>query len=216
MQVYPRVGGGNGRHVVNYVTKYGLSPRGRGKRIQEGSIEAIPRSIPAWAGETARYEAGQAHPAVYPRVGGGNGFTPRLFTAHSGLSPRGRGKRAYRCADPAARRSIPAWAGETVGYAPEDSADPVYPRVGGGNVLSRLPEKAIKGLSPRGRGKREAFEREQGVDRSIPAWAGETITASAIACASAVYPRVGGGNAVWRQPWRQAWGLSPRGRGKLL
>ena len=51
---------------------------------------------------------------------------------------------------------------------------------------------------------------------SIPAWAGETQMLAAIRCSKAVYPRVGGGNRAQHSAQRLCWGLSPRGRGKLI
>ena len=50
--VYPRVGGGNRRGIPRAVLRRGLSPRGRGKQMAVHDIALIPRSIPAWAGET--------------------------------------------------------------------------------------------------------------------------------------------------------------------
>ena len=55
----------------------------------------------------------------------------------SGLSPRGRGKRALIPNNFAAQRSIPAWAGETEQIAIRPLVSEVYPRVGGGNRTSR-------------------------------------------------------------------------------
>ena len=53
-------------------TARGLSPRGRGKLPALGYEGITPRSIPAWAGETAANTAPLASVSVYPRVGGGN------------------------------------------------------------------------------------------------------------------------------------------------
>ena len=52
--VYPRVGGGNAAAGVVEVVADGLSPRGRGKRADDLAAVRDHRSIPAWAGETAR------------------------------------------------------------------------------------------------------------------------------------------------------------------
>ena len=55
-EVYPRVGGGNiaARHFI--FAREGLSPRGRGKPSNRVAQRTTQRSIPAWAGETTRYE----------------------------------------------------------------------------------------------------------------------------------------------------------------
>ena len=51
--VYPRVGGGNRACRRGRRSTGGLSPRGRGKRVQGPPGLQGGRSIPAWAGETA-------------------------------------------------------------------------------------------------------------------------------------------------------------------
>ena len=50
----------------------------------------------------------------------------------------------------------------------------LYPRVGGGNPGISSSASTTPGLSPRGRGKRVHRRFLEVVDRSIPAWAGET------------------------------------------
>ena len=71
---------------------------------------------------------------------------------------------------------------------------PVYPRVGGGNLMQALRVVADAGLSPRGRGKPPRACSRLSILRSIPAWAGETRSFKAAIRRTAVYPRVGGGN----------------------
>ena len=51
--VYPRVGGGNGKNKKIQSGLMGLSPRGRGKHLQDKRLPIVKGSIPAWAGETA-------------------------------------------------------------------------------------------------------------------------------------------------------------------
>ena len=52
LEVYPRVGGGNELDECGNAYKHGLSPRGRGKRVNASDRRLSARSIPAWAGET--------------------------------------------------------------------------------------------------------------------------------------------------------------------
>ena len=66
--------------------------------------------------------------------------------------------------------------------------------MGGGNILYCIAYLSLTGLSPRGRGKPKPMPLAEVSDRSIPAWAGETITAQAQVHGKPVYPRVGGGN----------------------
>ena len=153
---------------------------------------------------------------VYPRVGGGNRYSPPPPSPIWGLSPRGRGKLALRLADGADSRSIPAWAGETITRKIHDLTERVYPRVGGGNPSSSIRTETPHGLSPRGRGKPAVHHRRVPSLRSIPAWAGETAHRIACRTQSPVYPRVGGGNSPSRALGTTCCGLSPRGRGKPL
>ena len=149
-------------------------------------------------------------------MGGGNGKV-RMYAHHQGgLSPRGRGKLPARTHGAIVARSIPAWAGETRLRAATLRNGKVYPRVGGGNILSVSSLAGEDGLSPRGRGKHRYAARGCRYRRSIPAWAGETRRGMTPACTTAVYPRVGGGNPRLALLYRVLPGLSPRGRGKPL
>ena len=132
-----------------------------------------------------------------------------------GLSPRGRGNRRQIVRVLAPVRSIPAWAGEPCRVLRIIVQVQVYPRVGGGTVLTTVQESAQEGLSPRGRGNQEGNMSETGNERSIPAWAGEPCRTTGRSSYCEVYPRVGGGTSGrWsRRPLMK--GLSPRGRGNL-
>ena len=95
-------------------------------------------------------------------------------------------------------------------------ASQVYPRVGGGNGALVWDQVTLPGLSPRGRGKLNCVRCTDGIQRSIPAWAGETDICKRNRAIGAVYPRVGGGNLKRRYHPRGGVGLSPRGRGKRM
>src|SRR5690606_32662044 len=90
----------------------------------------------------------------------------------------------------------------------------VDPRVCGGNHHGKTEAVFIDGRSPRMRGK----PGRDGVDvarpRSIPAYAGETRTRSAIWATPRVDPRVCGGNLWTAEPRLPFRGRSPRMRGK--
>ena len=149
-------------------------------------------------------------------MGGGNSRFLSATTDLAGLSPRGRGKPAGSVARRYLRRSIPAWAGETSTLDHCRAEVQVYPRVGGGNTPKRSGGGSAKGLSPRGRGKPSLHSQDAKGAGSIPAWAGETPAHPATAPSPPVYPRVGGGNQNGQSAYPVDWGLSPRGRGKLL
>ena len=171
-------------------------------------------SIPAWAGETQRRGCSTIGLEVYPRVGGGNKQERFILQIRSGLSPRGRGKPRRTAQRAVIRRSIPAWAGETVFTHPHGVVMTVYPRVGGGNSETTGTRKQERGLSPRGRGKPPPPMPPTDLSGSIPAWAGETLSLVSQEAESRVYPRVGGGNEGMPTGAQDSGGLSPRGRGK--
>ena len=89
---HPRVGGENDRDVATAVSFTGSSPRGRGKRQQDGDREAAARLIPAWAGKTQDRRGCSCCGRAHPRVGGENILTTGDYDGNLGSSPRGRGK----------------------------------------------------------------------------------------------------------------------------
>ena len=110
------MGGGNSAELSERLAADdGLSPRGRGKRLEYVTRGRRKGSIPAWAGETAVSAWSKRAVRVYPRVGGGNAASAVERAACAGLSPRGRGKRIDADFLVVRIRSIPAWAGETGG-----------------------------------------------------------------------------------------------------
>ena len=131
-----------------------------------------------------------------------------------GLSPRERGKRGQIFGIQHGPRSIPAWAGETRPYCRRHAQTPVYPRVGGGNLMLLSSSCNSRGLSPRGWGKPNRAWCLTCRPGSIPAWAGETRIVIRLRRLSMVYPRVGGGNTLTYEVRPDVIGLSPRGRGK--
>ena len=160
--VYPRVGGGTSITTPAGWGRSGLSPRGRGNQPGARTPALWSGSIPAWAGEPNRYRIFPFTCKVYPRVGGGTLIDVRFETGYQGLVGGGTNM--------------------AVGY-------PVYPRVGGGTVSWTTGKYTLSGLSPRGRGNLRILPESPGVQRSIPAWAGEPS---------------------WRRPRYPG---SPRGRG---
>ena len=173
-------------------------------------------SIPAWAGEPARWSCPRRRRRVYPRVGGGTCFFQRKGEWWNGLSPRGRGNHCLRISRNGVCRSIPAWAGEPKGKDRPRLTITVYPRVGGGTPPARRMTAFPKGLSPRGRGNPPLLSPAVDGHGSIPAWAGEPRHPAIIPAIEGVYPRVGGGTWPKNTGWASLNGLSPRGRGNLF
>ena len=90
-KVYPRVGGGTVLVHLGKPFQNGLSPRGRGNQLRPRLLEAVLRSIPAWAGEPSSPRRWPSWRRVYPRVGGGTSPPSSSGRLAAGLSPRGRG-----------------------------------------------------------------------------------------------------------------------------
>ena len=208
--VYPRVCGGTLLRRAGQPGGGGLSPRMRGNRRAGLTRSPRPGSIPAYAGEPTRC-GGQWQPRrVYPRVCGGtagrNGESRRL----PGLSPRMRGNQ-HQCGyqmPPAG--SIPAYAGEPGLTRTGWTTCRVYPRVCGGT--RRLVDSAggRLGLSPRMRGNPRFDIGRFGLDRSIPAYAGEPPAELRPDTTERVYPRVCGGTVVLLAPAGIAGAVYPR------
>ena len=151
---------------------------------------------------------------VYPRVCGGSWMRATPWPSFSGLSPRVRGKQTGGRAMDAPEGSIPACAGE----APETDTPAVftkvYPRVCGGSVNVGIGDNAIRGLSPRVRGKHRNGLNVQARRGSIPACAGEAPGPPCGRGLPGVYPRVCGGSPHNGDMHLNGAGLSPRVRGK--
>ena len=140
----------------------------------------------------------------------------RGWTTARGLSPRVRGNR--RAGDDHQRPvgSIPACAGEPAPKPPASRQVKVYPRVCGGTSTEWATITMSHGLSPRVRGNRRRaiiIIRDNG---SIPACAGEPLTATAIGRGRRVYPRVCGGTRPDCRQRKAGAGLSPRVRGNQI
>ena len=118
-----------------------------------------------------------------------------MTTASRGPSPRGRGNPSPGSPGSAARRTIPAWAGEP--YPP-----PRRPCL-------------ILGPSPRGRGNLRVIHCPTHRTGTIPAWAGEPAENRVADFLGGDHPRVGGGTATAAGERLVDRGPSPRGRGNL-
>ena len=146
-------------------------------------------------------------------MGGGTNLKQCPVDTSAGLSPRGRGNLFKERIEDADSRSIPAWAGEPSPSRPANPRIAVYPRVGGGTIISGTGDSYNTGLSPRGRGNLLRRKVKRSIHGSIPAWAGEPSPNSVLAIDFRVYPRVGGGTPLQIITVPKELGLSPRGRG---
>ena len=89
----------------------------------------------------------------------------------------------------------------------------VYPRVGGEPAQPLEQAHLAAGLSPRGRGTLADNDVLRGIQRSIPAWAGNPLDWRPHYHLEEVYPRVGGEPLRAISQGEVRLGLSPRGRG---
>ena len=191
----------------------GPSPRGRGNQFAILHRSLPLGTIPAWAGEP---QTSGRYPRIrwdHPRVGGGTSL--RSFIDHSrwGPSPRGRGNPKRPVGIPVYGGTIPAWAGEPALDALSDEKYEDHPRVGGGTEERGLVEGADQGPSPRGRGNHRAEIGAEVLVRTIPAWAGEPVSAGRCCNGQSDHPRVGGGTGDGAVATPAHVGPSPRGRG---
>ena len=154
--VYPRACGGTRPVVSSPGHCQGLSPRVRGNHFPVHVRVPFRGSIPARAGEPSRHRGGSNWPRVYPRACGGTNGVLSVAAAGIGLSPRVRGNRGANAHWSSFSRSIPARAGEPVGFSRLGYSQRVYPRACGGTssvwrcVAPGYPRAC--GLSPRVRG----------------------------------------------------------------
>ena len=191
----------------------GLSPRVRGSRIASRPKWPGSRSIPACAGEPPSRRPSRPPRRVYPRVCGGAIASAPTLTGDTGLSPRVRGSPWPGALGGVGRGSIPACAGEPCRAGRRSGCWRVYPRVCGGAVgESRLPG-LMRGLSPRVRGSRNDGRKQDRMDGSIPACAGEPRGSWSATSSGWVYPRVCGGAPDDLLKGHRYLGLSPRVRG---
>ena len=211
--VYPRVCGGTATSASRPNAEQGLSPRVRGNRRGRGFPGGTTGSIPACAGEPVGGEVGWALLGVYPRVCGGTLSCAQPEEMSQGLSPRVRGSLSPALVGDAGGGSIPACAGEPLGYARRLVDHRVYPRVCGGTREAQDGANLASGLSPRVRGNRYLLPKSTIRQRSIPACAGEPASVKANRCQGMVYPRVCGGTHAVNHLRRRRPGLSPRVRG---
>ncbi len=194
VQVDPRVCGGDCWLCAWRSLSAGRSPRMRGRPHNGLFHPDRGRSIPAYAGETVFESVSYYSPGVDPRVCGGDRSVNPNRLPGRGRSPRMRGRhQILPLLDPSAR-SIPAYAGETLRSIRGPDPTRVDPRVCGGDPVLRNTLSASRGRSPRMRGRQAPTRKKVIGVRSIPAYAGETLTGNRLCQRAQVDPRVCGGD----------------------
>ena len=151
--------------------------------------------------------------SVHPRVCGGHTASYRNKRVVIGSSPRVRGTQVQTKRYTKRLRFIPACAGDTSHHVRCTADGAVHPRVCGGHHLGKLCKQVCGGSSPRVRGTLRGREPQAGVNRFIPACAGDTHKDRSAPCQAPVHPRVCGGHRPARDLMMEKQGSSPRVRG---
>ena len=186
----------------------------RGKRRRGCGCRRPPRIIPAHAGQTDNRRTSSRDTTDHPRACGANLWYPVRVGPLFGSSPRMRGKRAGQV--PACRcgRIIPAHAGQTSVRTGPAASRPDHPRACGANSHAAPGAYGHLGSSPRMRGKQRIQIGGRGVNRIIPAHAGQTAEYGSSLCFRSDHPRACGANDKFKSTMNFAGGSSPRMRGK--
>ncbi len=192
----------------------GLSPLARGTPPLRSSTRSISRFIPAGAGNSRSILLALFRLAVYPRWRGELCIKTSVKNFAVGLSPLARGTRTRDAPRFVGTRFIPAGAGNSHHDARATRQGSVYPRWRGELISPGISCSRGRGLSPLARGTRPSPVFRSFRPRFIPAGAGNSSRAIAIAIVRSVYPR-------WRGELysdgdrHRPIGLSPLARGTL-
>ena len=191
--VHPRVCGEHMFAQISRAEENGSSPRLRGTFTLENTPRISNRFIPASAGNIS---------------------TTTLFCLPlRGSSPRLRGTYGQHKDHPHRVRFIPASAGNIHGYRSTAPAPTVHPRVCGEHTYDQAWIVSGDGSSPRLRGTSIPARRGGGLQRFIPASAGNISRYGDKDRMRAVHPRVCGEHLPTSAPWTKRTGSSPRLRG---
>ena len=211
---HPRACGANRNTRIPTASAAGSSPRMRGKLGDPGGGVAGVRIIPAHAGQTSPATRPAGRAPDHPRACGANTLRRWVMPSRSGSSPRMRGKQRTGHRVQAARRIIPAHAGQTKPAWHRSLMPSDHPRACGANSGQPQTGGDDFGSSPRMRGKPAARSRRVMRVRIIPAHAGQTSAAARAGWSRPDHPRACGANVLTLHLHHAASGSSPRMRGK--
>ncbi len=159
---------------LNRSVTHGSSPHSRGTGQLLGLGGADQRFIPALAGNRYSDSLATASSAVHPRTRGEQVVQQLRKPRYTGSSPHSRGTDGVvsRCLP--GRRFIPALAGNRHERQRSDATGAVHPRTRGEQVADRSLDAGNGGSSPHSRGTVADVDRVDGVQRFIPALAGNS------------------------------------------
>ena len=150
---HPRACGANFRPVSRGCSRFGSSPRVRGKRCKLRQLKQQIRIIPARAGQTNIESTLRYRRTDHPRACGANDHPTCGKVSENGSSPRVRGKPDASSRNGRSRRIIPARAGQTCSGSGSRRAGTDHPRACGANGRALVRRERAAGSSPRVRGK---------------------------------------------------------------
>ena len=179
---------------VTLITSPGSSPLVRGQLLGYVLSRDGRRIIPARAGPTSGYVAGNHRCPDHPRSCGANHIASVGQWFQRGSSPLVRGQPCAADRMPCHIRIIPARAGPTrLAHTPARYA-PDHPRSCGANTPPTKQPPAPNGSSPLVRGEHSVNRLDKRGQRIIPARAGPTTLPKTLRLRKADHPRSCGAN----------------------
>jgi len=191
----------------------GSSPRLRGTQGRWWQQRSRHRFIPAPAGNARHRDCRSPVRTVHPRACGERAAHQADRKLGTGSSPRLRGTLPIQRLRPLQRRFIPAPAGNAISPASASSIGTVHPRACGERAAFDPTAPPANGSSPRLRGTHGNDGGHRGVNRFIPAPAGNANAGLSRWTITAVHPRACGERGYDDALIFGSGGSSPRLRG---
>ena len=213
--VHPRLCGEHPINPLVLVCFYGSSPPVRGTPPSVLNEFAGARFIPACAGNTGAAGRALRQAPVHPRLCGEHRRIRKGGITDAGSSPPVRGTRDVVGIGRAAKRFIPACAGNTCAVPRRGRLYTVHPRLCGEHFPMSIFSLSSLGSSPPVRGTPRIQTRTRKKRRFIPACAGNTRHHGSRASYRPVHPRLCGEHKQMNAEVCEHGGSSPPVRGTL-
>ena len=153
---------------------------------------------------------------VHPRLRGELARNKDKVNILRGSSPLTRGTPSAEFENIIRYRFIPAYAGNSQNLCTSQSVQTVHPRLRGELFRVDTDRNIVYGSSPLTRGTQQSCQREVKQNRFIPAYAGNSASATVTITGTAVHPRLRGELLFQPYPVYRAFGSSPLTRGTPL
>ena len=210
---HPRESGEQSGTNLGSLGDHGSSPRERGTDIRRHLFHFSLRVIPARAGNSPDRQTTARQTPGHPRESGEQMRKTFFSTWIAGSSPRERGTAQESQTCVAARRVIPARAGNRRWQTCRTERAAGHPRESGEQGIARYYQQAKCGSSPRERGTADDFERRRLWCRVIPARAGNSSSRQRRPGRPSGHPRESGEQSMCHCVLCRHAGSSPRERG---